>query len=284
MEKRVPSRNEFSGKWHSMTLQEAIEYVDHELLSNRFHVTHFGRCAVLFNKDTLFPDVKVKSIYLHDTRRELPDKVMQGNSGWVLLGVLSRASFRRQPISDQKTFTVLSFLINNVYAKKRGIGKKLILTTRAVMLQENVDLVAGDFNGAAWRRDNSNYISIIQEAFPECARPMPPGPTPLWGPRQIPGNWADVCGFLKPPESDLQWDVRLHGAFSSPLDVFGVRPNDQSCHHEAWLHLDFFGWHDVQPQREKHCQRILLKERSSPYYGNRSGRISDIMSDHSLSS
>ena len=37
--------------------QEAIEYVDHELLTNRYHVTHYGGCAVLFNKDTFFPDV-----------------------------------------------------------------------------------------------------------------------------------------------------------------------------------------------------------------------------------
>ena len=68
-------------------------------------------------------------------------------------------------------------------------------------------------------------------------------------------------------------------------DVLGLRPNDLRCHHEAWLHLDFVEWHDVQHQREKQCQRILLKERSSPYhYGKKSGRISDIMSDHSLPS
>ena len=67
IEKRI------AGKCHIITLQEAIEYVDHELLANRFHVTHYGGCAVLFNKDTLFSDVKVKSIYLHDTWRELPD-------------------------------------------------------------------------------------------------------------------------------------------------------------------------------------------------------------------
>ena len=90
---------QIAGKWHIITLQEAIEYVDHELLPNRFHVTHHGGCAVLFNKDTFFPDVKVKSIYLHDTRRENPDKVMEGDQGWVLQGVLSRASFRRPPLS-----------------------------------------------------------------------------------------------------------------------------------------------------------------------------------------
>ena len=163
--------------------------------------------------------------------------------------------------------------MNNVHAKKRGIGKKLILTIGAVMLDENVDLVAGDFNGVAWRCDNRNNISTIEEAFADCALPMPPSPTPLWGPGSIPGNWADVCGFLKPPASDRHWKVRLHGAFSIPRDVLGLRPTDQRCHHEAWLHLDFVR------------QRILLKERSSPYHhGKKRGRISDIMSDHSLSS
>ena len=86
---------QIAGNWHIVTLQEAID-------ANRFHVTHYGRCAVLFNKDTFFSNIKVKSIYLHDTRRELPDKVMEGDSGWVLQGVLSRASFRRQPLSGQK--------------------------------------------------------------------------------------------------------------------------------------------------------------------------------------
>ena len=62
---------------------------------------------------------------------------------------------------------------------------------------------------------------------------------------------ANVCGVLKPPESDRQWNVRLHGAFSIHRDVLGLRPNDQSCHHEAWLHLDFVGRHDIQPQRGK---------------------------------
>ena len=128
---------QISGKWHIITLQEAIEYVDHELLTNRFHVTHSGGCAMLFNKDTFFSDVKVDSIYPHDVRRELPDKVIEGESGWVLQGVLSRASFRRQPLSGQKTFTVLSLHVSNNYAKKRGIGKKLILTIRAVMLDES---------------------------------------------------------------------------------------------------------------------------------------------------
>ena len=152
------------------------------------------------------------------------------------------------------------------------------------MLDEKVDLVAGDFNGAAWRRNNSNNISIIEEAFADCALPLPPGPTPLWRPGSIPGKWADVCGFLKLAESYGQWKVRQDGAFSSPHEALGIRPTDQSCHHEAWLHIAFVGWRDEQLHREKHDRRILLKERSAPYhYGKHKGHISDVMSDHSLS-
>ena len=99
-------------------------------------MTHYG------GKDTFFPDVKVKSIYLHDVRRVLPDEVMEGDSGWVLQGVLSRASFGRQPPNGQKTFTVLSLHVSDIHAKKRGTGNKLVLTIRAAMLDGKVDLVA----------------------------------------------------------------------------------------------------------------------------------------------
>ena len=97
--------------------------VDHEPFTNMFHVTHNGGCAVQFNKDTFYPDVEVKSIHLHDTRRELLYKVMEGDQGWVLQGVLSRASFRRRPLSGQKTVTVLTLHINNINVKKRCIAK-----------------------------------------------------------------------------------------------------------------------------------------------------------------
>ena len=46
-----------AGKWQVITLQESIVYVDHELLTNRFHVTHYGGCVVLSSKDTLFLDI-----------------------------------------------------------------------------------------------------------------------------------------------------------------------------------------------------------------------------------
>ena len=131
-------------KWHIITFQEAIEYLEHDFLTNRFHVTHNG-----------------------------------GESGWVMRGVFSKAAFLRQPRNGQQAFTVMSLHINNNYAKKRDVGKKLLLTIRAIMHDEHVNLVAGDFNGAAWRQTSGNNphpTSTLEEAFADTDFPMPPGP------------------------------------------------------------------------------------------------------------
>ena len=88
-------------------------------------------------------------------------------------GVLSRAIFRCPPVSGPNYFTVLSLHINNIYAKKKGIAKKLIFTLRAIMISQQVDLVAGDFNGTAWRCSNRDNISTIDEAFADCTLPTP---------------------------------------------------------------------------------------------------------------
>ena len=63
--------------------------------------------------------------------------------------------------------------INKVYAKERGIGKKPFLAVRTVMLEENDDLVADDFHGAARRRENSNNLSIIDPLLTALCRCLP---------------------------------------------------------------------------------------------------------------
>ena len=126
--------------------------------ANRFHVSHYGGCAILLNKDTFFSDIKVSSFYLYDTRACEKYKNSEGESGWVMQGVVSKAAFRRKPRYGQQTFTVMSLHINNNFAKKRDIRKKLLLTLRAIMQDEHVDLVACDFDGAAWRQSSGNSL------------------------------------------------------------------------------------------------------------------------------
>ena len=111
------------------------------------------------------------------------------------------------------------------------------------------------------------------------------GPYTIAGTQIDSNNCADVCGFLKPPDSDRYWKVRMHGAFSIPRKTLGLRPTNQSCHHETWLHLDFVDWRNSQSHHEEPDRRILLKERPAPHHhGQQKRRISDIMSDHSISS
>ena len=63
---------------------------------------------------------------------------------------------------------MLSLHISHIYAKKRGIVKKLILTICAIMIGHEIDVVAGDFNGTAGRCSNRDNISTIDEAFADC--------------------------------------------------------------------------------------------------------------------
>ena len=78
--------------WHIVTLQEASDHVEHDILQERYHVTHCAGCAILFNKDTFYPVISVISIYLHDTRRGEQNHIVEGEQGWVVQGILSRAS------------------------------------------------------------------------------------------------------------------------------------------------------------------------------------------------
>ena len=63
-----------------------------------------------------------------------------------------------------------------------------------------MNLVAGDFNGAAWRQTSGNNphpTSTLEEACADTDFPMPPGSPPLWGPGAIPGEWDAVSSYLQ---------------------------------------------------------------------------------------
>ena len=83
--------------------------------------------------------------------------------------VFSRGIFRCLQVSGQECFTVLSLHISNIHAKKKGIVKKFILTLRAISSSQEVDLVAGDFDGIAWRYRIRDNVTTIDEAFTDCA-------------------------------------------------------------------------------------------------------------------
>ena len=84
-------------------------------------------------------------VYIHGTRNGQQQVVKEGQLGWVLQAVISRATFWRIPRNSKSHFTMMSLhIINNQYAKKRGIAENLLLAVRTAMHQEQVDMVAGD--------------------------------------------------------------------------------------------------------------------------------------------
>ena len=146
------------------------------------------------------------------------------------------------------------------------------------MISQEVDLVAGEFNGTAWRCRSRDNLSTIDEAFADCALSTPLGPTPLWGPGSVPNNWADVCVFLKPPGSQRFWEGTKHSAFSIPQNA--LETNDQTC----LIHISSIGTANG-PNQAYYNGNISLKERpAGSTYGTQKTKISEVMSDHSLSS
>ena len=121
---------------------------------------------------------------------------MDGESGWVLQAVVSRAAFRRVPPNGKSYFTLMSLLTDNHFSKKRGIAKHVLFGVRSVVCRERVDTVSGDFNGAAWRKksgDDKQRDNTIEEAFAHTNLPIPHGSSALWCARNVPGEWVDVC-------------------------------------------------------------------------------------------
>ena len=140
---------------------------------------------------------------------------------------------------------------------------------------------AGDFNGAALRKrsgDDQQRNSTTHEAFANTSLPIPHGPTPLWRPGGVPGEWADVCGFIKPPNADGEWQIRGHGAFEINRDVLGIRHTDQSCHHEIWIHLSHANARLVDQYRTRNAVRGEHERRQ----GKKKVAIRMTTCDHSL--
>ena len=145
--------------------------------------------------------------------------------------------------------------------------KDFLLTVRTVILQEHAEMVAGDVKGAAWRQSSSEPrpITIIEETFVNTSLRVPPGPTPLWGPEGVPGEWSDVRGSLKPPGSERERQVRKQGVCTILFDMLGIRHTDQSCHHEVWVHLSHVNARLVdRVTQNDRSRRQNQKKRNSP--------------------
>ena len=138
--------------------------------------------------------------------------------------------------------------------------KTFLFAVRTVLCQERVDMVA------AWRRkngDDQQRGSTIEGACANTNLPIPHGRAPLWRPGGVPGERADVCGSVKPPNTDGEWEIRCHAAFEINRDVLGIRPTDQSylSHANAWPVDHYRSRNAVRSEQD----RRQGKQRGNPY-------------------
>ena len=57
----------------------------------------------------------------------------------------------------------MSLHCHNAAAQKRSVAVNALLAVRTAVIQEDVDIVAGDFNGASWRRQTGPECEIVRE-------------------------------------------------------------------------------------------------------------------------
>ena len=80
-----------------------------------------------------------------------PIKSWKENRDLFLQGVLSRATFRRSPVSGQKLYRC-SLFISATFTQKRRALPRSSSHSSCIMISQEVHFVAGDFNGIAWQR------------------------------------------------------------------------------------------------------------------------------------
>ena len=128
---------------------------------------------------------------------------------------------------------MISLHVNNQSAKKRGVGKNLLIAVRTGTFQEQVNMVDGNFNGAAWRRQSGNehrHSALSRKPSPTRAYLFRRAPN-LCGDQEMCQASGLTCAVLrKPPGSENEWQIRMHGAFTIPHDTLGITRRNRSCH------------------------------------------------------
>ena len=167
--------------------------------------------------------------------------VRQGFCGWAIEAVISKARSQFVPSRGKNKLTWL-----------------LVIST----------VQFGDTSQDHNSRSTVRLRRLSRTPSSQCH----PAPHLCGSLRRIAGEWSDVCGFVKPPKSQSKRLMRKHGAFEINREVLGLRPKDQTCHHEVWAHLSHVNARLVDRARQSashkrdQSRQLTKKSRSwNPY-------------------
>ena len=197
---------------------------------------------------TLHPDIKVTSISLRYQRWAATCR-----ERWTIrMGSTSRHLTCTTAVMQQRQIFLYCDVVTHLTTSlPRSVvsEKKLLFTFRTVMLEEHVDLVSGDFNGAAWRRScgsDRRLTSIVEEAFADTKLLAPPGPSTT----------------VRSPSPTARWVSKKK-----------IKVANTKC---GCILLML-----TLAAQYKHARHVHLKERASPYDHSTPRRAHRDQSDHS---
>ena len=167
----------------------------------------------------------------------------------ALRGVCTRARLRRVPFNNGRAQSwYLCIHISNHVAKLRSVATDVLLAIREFVVQEEIDFIAGDFNGTAWDTKGNIPSALYSTTHPCRVQPKAP---PLWGPGSTSGKFTDYCGFLKAPGTEKEWLIKtflqnLIGVRDMSSEALGQKPNDQA-------HSRYLGFLHFNADRNRHA-------------------------------
>ena len=164
-----PKRGEVTssmvGSFHVIMVQEAQTHY-HEIITSpdqQFHIYQGAGQLIFYNKD-LEPEGE-------DPRR---------NPGHVDVRLLRpKTSFRRPPKEGNSTYTAVSAYLSNTTAKRRDVAKQLLGQLRKVAVENDADIIAGDFKSSAYRDRGNSRVSSIEETWEKSLLIPPPDVVPM---------------------------------------------------------------------------------------------------------
>ena len=242
VEKKVLLRTQTEVKWHVITLHEAIEYVPRDSLQRMRDFPQQRHLNLMLSPFTF---LKPGAIYLFKWWKE-------GNEGWIMQGVLSRASFHRPPLAARK-LAVLSLPTSHIYHHKTGFCNKKVHLHDPCHHDWSTDGFC-----CMWFQWDSVAVSTIEKAFADCSLPTPLGPHHCGDPDRF-----QTTGVTCVVSSNSLIHIglgRCDFMVLSPSHAkLGLRPTDESCHHETWLHLDFVNCRKTQSHHDEYDRRFYSK-------------------------
>ena len=129
------------------------------------------------------------------------------------------------------------------------------------MFQEQVNMA---LHGGASQAMGIDPVALSRRPLPTRAYLLRLAPHRCRDQMVYQANWLTYANLSSHRLSEIEWHIRMHGAFKVPYDRLGIRRTDQRCHHEVRVHLLHVNARQVD-RTSREDERPSLRKRNSLY-------------------